>query len=79
MIDKQKCLQLAHELIEIIEVDDDEQIKLVLDDLMKLHETELFGELGKLTRDLHDALSGFQIDSGFSNLAEKEIPDANYF
>ncbi|MBT4837758.1 MAG: protein phosphatase CheZ [Methylococcales bacterium] len=76
MIDKQKCLQLAHELIEIIEVDDDEQIKLVLDDLMKLHETELFGELGKLTRDLHDALSGFQIDSGFSNLAEKEIPDA---
>lgn len=47
-----------------------------MEDLSALRESHLFQELGKLTRDLHDALMGFQVDSNMASLAENEIPDA---
>ena len=33
-------------------------------------------ELGKLTREFHDALASFRVDSRVTDLAEKDIPDA---
>lgn len=37
---------------------------------------ELFAEVGKLTRQLHDSLNSFNIDSRIANLANEDIPDA---
>jgi chemotaxis protein CheZ len=40
------------------------------------YERELFEELGKLTRDLHEALNSFRGDSRLIELTRDEIPDA---
>lgn len=47
-----------------------------LDELTRLRETELFRELGRLTRELHNALTSFRLDERFATLAQVEIPDA---
>lgn len=69
-------LACAKTLVVSLEANDITASKKSLDNLIRLHETDLFRELGKLTRELHEALSGFQLDSDFSNLAQKDIPDA---
>ncbi|MDX2371047.1 MAG: protein phosphatase CheZ, partial [Colwellia sp.] len=38
--------------------------------------SKLFAEIGKLTRQLHDSLNNFQLDSRLSDLATADIPDA---
>lgn len=38
--------------------------------------SNLFVEIGKLTRDLHEALNSFQFDSRIADLAAQDIPDA---
>jgi chemotaxis protein CheZ len=48
----------------------------LLDDMTRLRECDLFREVGKLTRTLHDTLNSFQHDSRLSALAEVDIPDA---
>jgi chemotaxis protein CheZ len=40
------------------------------------YERELFDELGKLTRELHEALNSFRGDSRLIELTRDEIPDA---
>ncbi|MDQ2068455.1 protein phosphatase CheZ [Natronospira bacteriovora] len=47
-----------------------------LDELTHIREKELFVEVGKLTRELHDALKSFRMDFRLAELAEKEMPDA---
>jgi chemotaxis protein CheZ len=37
---------------------------------------EMFAEIGKMTRQLHDSLTNFQLDARISNLANEDIPDA---
>jgi chemotaxis protein CheZ len=40
-------------------------------------ETEdMFAEIGKMTRQLHDSLNNFQLDARIANLANEEIPNA---
>ncbi len=48
----------------------------VLDELSRIRESDIYKEMGKLTRDLHDAISAFGMDEQLSELAENEIPDA---
>ena len=48
----------------------------IIDELTSIRETELYQDMGKLTRELHDAISNFGIDDSISILAEKSIPDA---
>jgi len=37
---------------------------------------DLFSEIGKLTRELHDALTNFKLDAKISDLAAHDVPDA---
>ncbi len=37
---------------------------------------DLFSEIGKLTRELHDALNSFKLDPKISDLAAHDVPDA---
>lgn len=56
--------------------DDDTRSLQLLDDLVKRHDASLFQEIGKLTRDLHDAMQAFHFDQRVAELASSEIPDA---
>lgn len=69
-------LEHAHKLIDSIESGDEESARAVMDDLANIRETDLFCEMGKLTRELHDSLNSFKLDSKMAGLAENEIPDA---
>ena len=69
-------LELAKKLVESIEQGNGDVAEKTLEELSALRESSLFRELGKLTRDLHDAMVGFQVDSRIATLAENDIPDA---
>jgi chemotaxis protein CheZ len=73
---KAQMLAKARELVASIEADDEDAVSRLIDDLGKNRESDLFVELGKLTRELHDSLNSFRLDSRISELAEREIPDA---
>jgi len=69
-------LALAKDLVQTLEAGDDVKANQILDELTKLRESQLFQELGKLTRELHEALNAFRLDSRLTNLASVDIPDA---
>ena len=66
----------ARKLAEYIENGDLENADKILDSITKMRENSLFQELGKLTREFHDALNSFRLDSRISNFTENDIPDA---
>ncbi|MDH5395560.1 MAG: protein phosphatase CheZ [Gammaproteobacteria bacterium] len=48
----------------------------IIDELTSIRETELYQDMGKLTRELHDAISNFGMDDTIATLAEEAIPNA---
>ncbi|MBN2887367.1 MAG: protein phosphatase CheZ [Chromatiaceae bacterium] len=69
-------LALARELVGHLENGDEENARLVIQQLRFPYERELFEELGKLTRELHEALKSFRGDSRLVEITQDEIPDA---
>lgn len=55
---------------------DHSESERLLDELTRRREATLFHELGHLTRQFHEALNTFRLDSRITTLAEKEFPDA---
>lgn len=66
----------ARDLVATMERGDEGGAKEVIDDLTNIRESVLYQEMGKLTRELHDAIMAFGMDEQISKLAEKEIPNA---
>jgi len=69
-------LEQAQSLVSEIQSGNETSATKVLDDLINARENSLFKDLGKLTRDFHDSLVRFRLDSKFSELVESDIPDA---
>ncbi|GMR21049.1 MAG: protein phosphatase CheZ [Gammaproteobacteria bacterium] len=69
-------VEIARALIVEYEAGKNEQVDELLGLLSGAREKGLFSELGKLTRDLHNAINNFTIDTRISDLTEDEIPDA---
>ncbi len=69
-------IQRVKELLAHMESGDEEESGRKLDELVRIRESSLYTELGKLTRELHDSLNGFQLDTRFTAIANQEIPDA---
>ena len=69
-------LEKAKQLVELYEEGDIDEANRLLSELTKTRETNIFLEVGRLTRELHDALNSFQVDTHLKELTEKEIPDA---
>ncbi len=69
-------LDLARQLVGHLEVGNEDAASNVIRQLRIPYERELFDELGKLTRDLHEALNSFRGDSRLVELTRDEIPDA---
>lgn len=69
-------LALARQLVGALESGDEDNSRRLIQELARPYERELFDELGKLTRELHEALESFRGDSRLVELAQDEIPDA---
>ena len=69
-------LSLAKSLVSNLEQGNTTEVDHLITSLNSQHESMLFQEIGKLTRQLHDALGTFRDDERISNLAENRIPDA---
>lgn len=64
------------DLLMCMEKGNEEDAIEVIDELTAIRETELYQDMGKLTRELHDAISNFGIDDSINVMAEHDIPDA---
>jgi len=73
---KSHQLAKARQLVAAIEAGDEMPANRLIEELGRMHESVLFHELGKLTRDLHEALNSFRLDSRLAEIAQNEIPDA---
>jgi chemotaxis protein CheZ len=69
-------LEQARELVQLLEFGETDAANELVQQLAVPGSSELFAEVGKLTRQLHDSLKSFQIDPSLSSLLEDDIPDA---
>ncbi len=74
---KQDLLEKAKRLVASIEADDLETADKTLEELSDFSDSTLFREVGRLTRELHEAINGFLLDAKIADLAQREIPDAS--
>ncbi len=65
----ERLLETAHE-------GNEQKFLAQLDDLTSLREKALFQDVGRLTRQLHESLTNFQLDSRVANMATADFPDA---
>ncbi|WP_445372420.1 protein phosphatase CheZ [Methylomonas sp. HW2-6] len=71
-----ELLQLARELVSALEKGDEATADQILDQVAGVRETQLFQEVGRLTRQLHDTMVSFSVDSKITEMTEHDIPDA---
>ncbi|GAB4352353.1 MAG: protein phosphatase CheZ [Methylohalobius crimeensis] len=70
-------LQQARAVVAALERGDEAEADRILDEeIGRLRESQMFQEICRLTRQLHDAMAGFMTDSKLSDLTENDIPDA---
>lgn len=69
-------LEEARQLVELLENEKYSEASALIDSTLMQNSAELFAEVGKLTRQLHDSLNSFQLDPRISDLANEDIPDA---
>jgi chemotaxis protein CheZ len=74
-LNKKLQLEAARALVQALEADNDSEVQQQLTILTESHENELFQEVGKLTRELHEALNNFNVDSRLVDMAQNEIPN----
>ena len=69
-------LSTARSIINQVESGNIDEADKLIEDLSRKRDQSLFQELGKLTREFHEALNGFKLDSKLTTLTGTEIPDA---
>ncbi len=77
-INRDLLLEKAQALVTCLQSEDttNEQLESQIDEINNLKDNSLFKELGKMTREIHDSIMKFRMDSRISDLAEVDIPDA---
>jgi chemotaxis protein CheZ len=74
--DRKQLLAKAKLLVENIEANNDVAMGELLNSMTIEREKSLFKEVGLLTRQLHDNLASFALDSQLSEFTDSGIPDA---
>ncbi|WP_337841083.1 protein phosphatase CheZ [Rheinheimera sp.] len=69
-------LDQARELVQLLEMGETDAANQMVQQLAVPGSSELFAEVGKLTRQLHNSLTSFQVDPSLNSLLEEDIPDA---
>jgi len=77
-INRDLLLEKAQALVSSLESPEtsDDMLDVQIDEINSLRDNQLFQELGKMTREIHDSIMNFRMDSRISDLAETDIPDA---
>ncbi len=70
-------IEQARELVAALEAGDDSRAGQLIDTLGGDQERQLFHEIGRLTRELHEAITGFLLDERIAELAKRDMPDAS--
>ena len=73
---KDENVARVRDLLAALEKGDATGAHEVIDDLANIRELDIYKEMGRITRELHDAISAFGMDEQISVLAQSEIPDA---
>lgn len=68
-------LATARELVTALENADDAAAQEQLTRLNQARHTDLYQEVGKLTRELHESLNNFKLDGRLADITHKEMPD----
>ncbi len=69
-------LEQAQRLVALLTQGEQDKADELVRELAAPIQKELFDEVGRLTRQLHSAISDFQFDNRLIELANTEIPDA---
>ncbi|MGD8588744.1 MAG: protein phosphatase CheZ [Chromatiales bacterium] len=69
-------LEKAQALVAALQAGQDNDAERLISDLSKLKESDLFLEVGRLTRELHEAINSFLLDARITDMTAIEIPDA---
>ncbi|MFY8272879.1 protein phosphatase CheZ [Pseudoalteromonas sp. SSDWG2] len=69
-------LEQAKQLVTFLEQGEQEKADQLILDAASKEQSELFAEVGKLTRQLHESLKNFQLDTRINDLTQEAIPDA---
>ena len=69
-------LERAEEMVRAMQQGNNEQVANLLDYISTARESGLYNEVGKMARQLHDAMDTFCQETRIDELAEDEIPDA---
>jgi len=72
----EEYLEKARQIISEVESGNIDGADKLVEELSRSRDKSLFQELGKLTREFHDSLNSFKLDSKLSELTGTEIPDA---
>lgn len=77
-MDSQAQLALAKRLVDELEAGNNEAANTTIAELSSnpFANSSLFQEVGRLTRELHEALNGFVLDDSMAELVEVDMPDA---
>jgi len=74
-INKAVQLDAARALIIALESNNKHQTEKQLTILAQSQESELFHEIGKLTRELHESMNNFNVDSRLVDLTQNDMPN----
>ena len=66
----------AQELLAHLQAGEVEQADAIVRGWATVHEGTIFQELGRITRELHEAINGVLLDSRLQHIVNEEIPDA---
>ena len=69
-------LQTAQALVAALQAGEDSDAERLIADLSQLKESDLFLEVGRLTRELHEAINNFLVDAHIVDMTSIDIPDA---
>lgn len=69
-------LQLAKSLVSHLEAGNEQRAFSTIAELAGFRDSMLFKEVGRLTRDLHNAINSFVMDARLADIAQTEMPNA---
>ncbi|MBE0367432.1 protein phosphatase CheZ [Pseudoalteromonas aurantia] len=72
----QITLEQAKQLVVYLEQGEQDKADQLILDAANKEQSELFAEVGKLTRQLHESLKSFELDTRLADLTTEAIPDA---
>ena len=73
---QEQTLHIVHAIADEIQRGNQPRAEQLLDELTRLRESQLFQEMGRVTRELHEALNGFHSEAELAELAGNHISDA---